>query len=149
MGSMKNASKCSFHEIIQCIRYPFTQPLTTFCYYILFQNVPHTEGPWLASRHLDFNPIDVWRDLRIAGHQRSPSNLEGERWCKEKWTKLCRDTVVVPSFWHYIIMRLLPKVHQLSIEQRLWVLTYMVIFFSPPLVGCCVWINKKHTVLPF
>uniref|UniRef100_A0AAZ3SFU7 Tc1-like transposase DDE domain-containing protein n=1 Tax=Oncorhynchus tshawytscha TaxID=74940 RepID=A0AAZ3SFU7_ONCTS len=43
---------------------------------------------WL-SKSPDLNPIEhVWRDLKIAGQRRSPSNLtELERICREEWEK--------------------------------------------------------------
>ena len=42
------------------------------------------------SHSPDLNPIQhLWRDLRIAVQQRSPSNLtEFERICREEWEKL-------------------------------------------------------------
>jgi hypothetical protein len=42
------------------------------------------------GQKLDKNPIEhLWRDLKIAGQQRSPSNLtELERICREEWEKL-------------------------------------------------------------
>jgi hypothetical protein len=42
------------------------------------------------SQSLGLNPIEyLWRDLKIAVQQRSPSNLtELERICKEEWEKL-------------------------------------------------------------
>jgi transposase len=55
------------------------------------------EGP---SQSPDLNPIEhLWRDLKIAMQQRSPSNLtELERICREEWQKLpkyrCAELVV-------------------------------------------------------
>jgi hypothetical protein len=42
------------------------------------------------SQNPDLNPIEhLWRDLKMAVHRRSPSNLtELERICKEEWQKL-------------------------------------------------------------
>ncbi|KAG2457190.1 TC1A transposase, partial [Polypterus senegalus] len=45
------------------------------------------------SQSPDLNPIEhLWRDLKMAGHRRFPSNLmELERCCKEEWAKLAKD----------------------------------------------------------
>ena len=45
------------------------------------------------SQSPDLNPIKhLWRDLKMAVHQRSPSNLmELERSCKEEWEKLPKN----------------------------------------------------------
>ncbi|KAG2463307.1 TCB1 transposase, partial [Polypterus senegalus] len=45
------------------------------------------------SQSPDLNPIEhLWRDLKMAVHQRFPSNLmELERCCKEEWAKLAKD----------------------------------------------------------
>ncbi|MPV02323.1 IS630 family transposase [Escherichia coli] len=45
------------------------------------------------SQSPDLNPIEhLWRDLKMAVHRRSPSNLmELERFCKEEWEKLPRN----------------------------------------------------------
>jgi len=45
------------------------------------------------SQSPDLNPIeDLWRDLKMAVHRRSPSNLmELERFCKEEWEKLPKN----------------------------------------------------------
>ncbi|KAG2459935.1 TCB1 transposase, partial [Polypterus senegalus] len=45
------------------------------------------------SQSPDVNPIQhLWRDLKMAVHRRSPSNLmELERCCKEEWAKLAKD----------------------------------------------------------
>ena len=42
------------------------------------------------SQSLDPNPIEnLWQDLKIAVHRRSPSNLtELELICKEEWAKM-------------------------------------------------------------
>ncbi len=42
------------------------------------------------SQSSDLNPIEhLWRDLKMAVHRRSPSNLtELERICKEEWQKI-------------------------------------------------------------
>ena len=42
------------------------------------------------SQSPDLNPIEhLWRDLKMAVHQRSPSNLtELERICKEEWQRI-------------------------------------------------------------
>ena len=53
---------------------------------------------WLRQSP-DLNPIEhLWRDLKIAVHKRSPSDLkELEQFCKEEWAKLpvgrCRKLV--------------------------------------------------------
>ncbi|XDV36822.1 hypothetical protein PO909_006543 [Leuciscus waleckii] len=45
------------------------------------------------SQSPDLNPIEhLWRDLKMAVHRRSPSNLmELERFCKEEWVKLPKN----------------------------------------------------------
>ena len=45
------------------------------------------------SQSPDLNPIEhLWRDLKMAVHQRFPSNLmDLERCCKEEWAKLPKD----------------------------------------------------------
>ena len=45
------------------------------------------------SQSPDLNPIEhLWRDLKMAVHQRSPSNLmKLERSCKEEWEKLPKN----------------------------------------------------------
>ncbi|KAG2462834.1 TC1A transposase, partial [Polypterus senegalus] len=45
------------------------------------------------SQSPDLNPIEhLWRDPKMAGHRRFPSNLmELERCCKEEWAKLAKD----------------------------------------------------------
>uniref|UniRef100_A0AAQ4QBR4 Tc1-like transposase DDE domain-containing protein n=1 Tax=Gasterosteus aculeatus aculeatus TaxID=481459 RepID=A0AAQ4QBR4_GASAC len=45
------------------------------------------------SQSPDLSPIEhLWRDLKMAVHRRSPSNLmELERFCKEEWEKLPRN----------------------------------------------------------
>lgn len=45
------------------------------------------------SQSPDLNPIEnLWRDLKIAVHRRSPSNLtQLEQYCKEEWAKLSKD----------------------------------------------------------
>ena len=54
----------------------------------------------LPSQSPDLNPIEhLWRDLKIAVQQRSPSNLTTlERTCREEWEKLpkymCAQLVV-------------------------------------------------------
>ena len=54
------------------------------------------------SQSPDLNPIEhLWRDLKMAVHQRSPSNLtELERICKEEWQRIpkSRCEKVVASF---------------------------------------------------
>jgi transposase len=42
------------------------------------------------SQSPDFNPIEhLWCELKIAVHQRNPSNLkEPEQFCLEEWAKL-------------------------------------------------------------
>ncbi|KAG2462686.1 TCB1 transposase, partial [Polypterus senegalus] len=47
---------------------------------------------WL-SQSPDLNPVEhLWRHLKVAVHQRFPSNLmELERCCKEEWAKLAKD----------------------------------------------------------
>ena len=58
---------------------------------------------WIQNNHVnvlewpsqssDLNPIEhLWRDLKMAVHRRSPSNLmELERICKEEWEKLPKN----------------------------------------------------------
>ena len=58
---------------------------------------------WIQNNHVnvlewpsqssDLNPIEhLWRDLKMAVHRRSPSNLmELERICKEEWAKLPKN----------------------------------------------------------
>ena len=43
-----------------------------------------------SSQSPDLNPIEnLWKDLKIAVHQHSPSNLtELEQICKEEWEKI-------------------------------------------------------------
>ena len=45
------------------------------------------------SHSPDLNSIEhLWRDLKMAVHRRSPSNLmELETFCKEEWAKLAKD----------------------------------------------------------
>ncbi len=45
------------------------------------------------SQSPDLNPIEhLWRDLKMAVHQRLPSNLtELERICKEEWQRICKE----------------------------------------------------------
>uniref|UniRef100_A0A8C9YW01 Tc1-like transposase DDE domain-containing protein n=1 Tax=Sander lucioperca TaxID=283035 RepID=A0A8C9YW01_SANLU len=54
------------------------------------------------SQSPDLNPIEhLWRDLKMAVHQRSPSNLtELERICKEEWQRIpkSRCEKLVASF---------------------------------------------------
>ena len=54
-----------------------------------FQNNSVNVLEW-PSQSPDLNPIEhLWRDLKMAVHQRSPSNLtELERICKEEWQKI-------------------------------------------------------------
>ena len=46
------------------------------------------------------NPIEyLWRDLKMAVQQRSPSNLtEPERICREEWEKLPKCAMLVVSY---------------------------------------------------
>ncbi|MGH0192663.1 UNVERIFIED_CONTAM: hypothetical protein FKN15_020622 [Acipenser sinensis] len=54
------------------------------------KNVNVLEWP---SQNLDLNPIEnLWQDLKIAVHQRSPSNLtELEQFCQEEWVNIARS----------------------------------------------------------
>jgi hypothetical protein len=69
---------------------------------------------------LDLNPIEhLWRDLKMAAQQRSPSNLiELERICREEWEKLpkYRCAKLVVSYPRRLEAVKLPKVHQQSTE---------------------------------
>ncbi|KAK3539900.1 hypothetical protein QTP70_017709 [Hemibagrus guttatus] len=49
------------------------------------------------SQSPDLKPIEhLWRDLKMAVHQRSPSNLmELERSCKEEWEKLPKNSIIL------------------------------------------------------
>ena len=46
------------------------------------------------SQSPDLNPSEhLWRDLKMAVHQRFPSNvMELERCCKEEWAKWPKDS---------------------------------------------------------
>ena len=57
------------------------------------QNNPLTVLEW-PSRSPDLNPTEhLWRDLKMAVHQRSPSSLsELERICKEKWHRIPKSS---------------------------------------------------------
>ncbi|KAI4874838.1 hypothetical protein NFI96_025970 [Prochilodus magdalenae] len=52
------------------------------------------------SQSPDLNPIQhLWRDLKMAVHQRSPSNLtELQRICKEEWQKIPKSRLITNSF---------------------------------------------------
>ncbi len=58
------------------------------------------------SRSPDLNPIEhLWRDLKMAVHQRLPSNLtELERICEEEWQRIpksrCEKLVAFPKKTH-------------------------------------------------
>ncbi|KAG2456023.1 TCB1 transposase, partial [Polypterus senegalus] len=75
------------------------------------------------SQSPDLNPIEhLWRDLKMAVHQRFPSNLmELERCCKEEWAKLAKDRCakLVASYSKRLEAVIAAKVHRQSIEQRL------------------------------
>ncbi|XDV28874.1 hypothetical protein PO909_032071 [Leuciscus waleckii] len=51
------------------------------------------------SQSPDLNPIEhLWRDLKMAVHQRLPSNLtELERICKEEWQRIPKSRVSLKS----------------------------------------------------
>ncbi|KAI3374619.1 hypothetical protein L3Q82_021193 [Scortum barcoo] len=51
------------------------------------------------SQSPDLNPIEhLWRDLKMAVHQRSPSNLtELERICKEEWQRIPKSRTIWPA----------------------------------------------------
>uniref|UniRef100_A0A7N8YDG6 Coiled-coil domain containing 138 n=1 Tax=Mastacembelus armatus TaxID=205130 RepID=A0A7N8YDG6_9TELE len=72
-----------------------------------------------SSQSPDLNPIEhLWRDLKMAVHQRSPSNLtELERICKEEWQRIpkSRCEKLVASFPR----RLMAVLQQLSHLQDL------------------------------
>uniref|UniRef100_A0A9J7YZD2 Tc1-like transposase DDE domain-containing protein n=1 Tax=Cyprinus carpio carpio TaxID=630221 RepID=A0A9J7YZD2_CYPCA len=57
---------------------------------------------WPSHQSPDLNPIEhLWRDLKMAVHQRLPSNLtELERICKEEWQRIpkSRCEKLVESF---------------------------------------------------
>ncbi len=65
------------------------------------------------SQSPDLNPIEhLWRDLKMAVHQRLPSNLtELERICKEEWQRIpkSRCEKLVASF---------PKRHMAVLNQK-------------------------------
>ncbi len=65
------------------------------------------------SQSPDLNPIEhLWRDLKMALHQRLPSNLtERERICKEEWQRIpkSRCEKLVASFPKRLMSVLNPK----------------------------------------
>ena len=65
------------------------------------------------SQSPDLNPIEnLWQDLKIAVHQRSPSNLtELEQFCQEEWAKIAgsRCAKLVETY---------PKTHSCNCSQR-------------------------------
>ncbi len=74
------------------------------------------------SQSPDLNPIEhLWRDLKMAVHQRLPSNLtELERICKEKWQRIpkSRCEKLVASFPKRLMAVLNQRVLLLNTEQR-------------------------------
>ena len=67
---------------------------------LTFQHIAKATLEWFKGKHLnvlewpsqspDLNPIEnLWYDLKIAVHQRNPSNLkELEKICLEEWAKI-------------------------------------------------------------
>ncbi len=78
------------------------------------------------SQSPDLNPIEhLWRDLKMAVHQRLPSNLtELERICKEEWQRIpkSRCEKLVASFPKRLMAVLNQRVLLLNTEQRVWIL---------------------------
>uniref|UniRef100_A0AAQ6A6F0 Tc1-like transposase DDE domain-containing protein n=1 Tax=Amphiprion ocellaris TaxID=80972 RepID=A0AAQ6A6F0_AMPOC len=77
-------------------------PKPLLCYFSCWlRNNSVTILDW-PSQSPDLNPIEhLWRDLKMAVHQRSPSNLtELERICKEEWQRIpkSRCEKLVASF---------------------------------------------------
>ncbi len=74
------------------------------------------------SQSPDLNPIEhLWRDLKMAVHQRLPSNLtELERICKEEWQMIpkSRCEKLVASFPKRLMAVLNQRVLLLNTEQR-------------------------------
>ncbi len=74
------------------------------------------------SQSPDLNPIEhLWRDLKMAVHQRLPSNLtELERICKEEWQRIpkSRCEKLVASFPKRLMAVLNQRVLLLNTEQR-------------------------------
>ena len=114
------------------------------------------------SQSPDLNPIEhLWRDLKMAVHQRSPSNLTKlERICKEEWQRIpkSRCEKLVVSFPR----RLMAVLAQKGASTQYWAKglnTYdhvifqffffnkfakisTFLFFSVK-IGCWVYINEK------
>ncbi len=82
------------------------------------------------SQSPDLNPIEhLWRDLKMAVHQRLPSNLTDlQRICKEEWQRIpksrCEKLVV------FFPKRLMAVLNQKGAytEQRVWILRTMWYF---------------------
>ncbi len=85
------------------------------------------------SQSPDLNPIEhLWRDLKMAVHQRLPSNLtELERICKEEWQRIpkSRCEKLVASF---------PKKSFFNKSAKM----STILCFSVNM-GCCVYIEGK------
>ena len=60
-----------------------------------YKNMKVLEWP---GRNPDLNPIEnLWKDLKIAVHRRSPSNLtELEQICEEEWEKIPKSRCAKP-----------------------------------------------------
>ena len=65
------------------------------------------------SQSPDLNPIgNLWHDLKIAVHQRSPCNLtELEQFCTEKWTNIAQSRCAK-------LVETYPKTHSCNCCQR-------------------------------
>ncbi len=90
-------------------RYVWRKPGTAVQY------SPNSEAWWWQHQSPDLNPIEhLWRDLKMAVHQRLPSNLtELERICKEEWQRIpkSRCEKLVASFPKRLMALLNQKDH--------------------------------------
>ncbi len=118
------------------------------------------------SQSPDLNPIEhLWRDLKMAVHQRLPSNLtELERICKEEWQRIpkSRCEKLVASF----PKRLMAVLNQKGASTKYWAkglntwdhVIFQFFFFNKSAkmstilcfsvnMGCCVYINEEKNEL--